>query len=172
MLLDQQQFVRCPNGKHSFWSDDAKYFCDITEFWKQHDYVRRNRTYVKSFDKPILQDFTDALTNKNFKNNREEVFLRLEYWRTNNDQRLVNEDETFLSETQINNIHKLLKILDGKDFFWEAELLREIGEYSKCKISISKHIKHFKRNQLYVTKLREFAEKNDFYHRFVSQYDN
>ena len=160
--------MRCPNGQHAFWSADAKYFCDITELWKQHDYVRRNRTYVKSFDKPVLQDFIDALTNNNFKNNRE-VFLRLEYWRTNNDQRLIKKDKTFLSEIQINNIHKLLKILDGKDLFWEAELFREIGEYSKCKISISKNIKHFNGNQLYLTKLRECAENEDFYPRFLNQ---
>ena len=38
MLLDQKRFVRCPNGKHAFWSSDAEYFCDETEYWVKNDF--------------------------------------------------------------------------------------------------------------------------------------
>ena len=31
MMLGQQRFLRCPNGKHTFWSKDTKYYSALEE---------------------------------------------------------------------------------------------------------------------------------------------
>jgi len=168
MMLGQQRFLRCPNGKHTFWSKDTKYYSTSKEYWVNQKYNRKNASLVRGPEKPLVKDFVLAIENKEFQNLDEEIFLRLEYWRTENDERLRFKKEKPLTKKQIDNINVLLNILDRTNIIWIAELHRELKEYQNCIESLRENFHFYKKCQILLIELLVLAKKKDSYPRYLN----